>query len=106
MAKETIDKLARSLAETVPEGLRNVKEDLEANFRSVLQSGLDKLELVTREEFEVQRAVLAKTRARLEALESRLATMEKKPSAPRKKAKKARRKPAKKAAKKQAKKKR
>ena len=76
MTKESIDKLARSLAEAVPEGLKNVRGDLEKNFRSVLQTGLDKLDLVTREEFEVQQAVLAKTRAKLEALESRLAGME------------------------------
>ncbi|MDH3439142.1 MAG: accessory factor UbiK family protein [Gammaproteobacteria bacterium] len=88
MAKESIDQLARSLAEAVPEGLKNVREDLEKNFRSVLQSGLDKLDLVTREEFEVQRAVLVKTRAKLETLESRLASMEATPGPARKKAKK------------------
>jgi BMFP domain-containing protein YqiC len=94
MARETIDKLAKKLAEAVPQGIRSVQEDLEANFRSVLRSGLSKLDLVTREEFEVQQAVLAKTRARLEALEGRLAAMEpasgkaktaKKKKAPRKK---------------------
>jgi len=88
MAKESIDRLARSLAESVPEGLRNVRDDLEKNFRSVLQSGLDKLDLVTREEFEVQRAVLVKTRAKLEALEARLAAMESAPGPARKKARK------------------
>ena len=88
MAKESIDQLARSLAEAVPEGLKNVKDDLEKNFRSVLQSGLDRLDLVTREEFEVQRAVLVKTREKLEALESRLAAMEATPAPARKKAKK------------------
>jgi len=88
MAKESIDQLARTLAEAVPEGLKNVREDLEKNFRSVLQSGLDKLDLVTREEFEVQRAVLVKTRAKLEALESRLAAMEATPGPARKKARK------------------
>ena len=76
MARETIDKLAKKLAEAVPEGIRSVQEDLEANFRSVLRSGLSKLDLVTREEFEVQQAVLAKTRAKLEALEERLAGIE------------------------------
>lgn len=103
MAKETIDQLARALAETVPEGLKNVRDDLEKNFRSVLQSGLDKLDLVTREEFEVQRAVLAKTREKLEALESRLAAMEATPAPSKKKAKK---KTKRKASKKTAKKKR
>ena len=76
MARETIDKLAKKLAEAVPEGIGSVQEDLEANFRSVLRSGLSKLDLVTREEFEVQQAVLAKTRAKLEALDKRLAGME------------------------------
>jgi len=89
MARETIDKLAKKLAEAVPQGIRSVQEDLEANFRSVLRSGLSKLDLVTREEFEVQQAVLAKTRAKLDALEGRLAAMEPaggKPKAAKKKA--------------------
>jgi BMFP domain-containing protein YqiC len=88
MAKETIDKLARALADSVPEGLKSVRGDLEKNFKSVLQSGLDKLDLVTREEFEVQRAVLVKTRAKLEALESRLTAMETRPATTAKKTKK------------------
>ncbi len=76
MAFESIDELARRLAESVPQGLRSVKDDLEKNFRSVLQSGLGKLDLVTREEFEVQEAVLARTRQKLEALEDRLELVE------------------------------
>ena len=47
MATESIDKLAKTLAETLPQGLRSVRDDLEKNFRSVLQSGLGKLDLVT-----------------------------------------------------------
>ena len=76
MANESLDKLARALAESVPEGLRSVREDLEENFKSVLQSGIGKLDLVTREEFEVQEAVLARTRQKLEGLESRLQEVE------------------------------
>ena len=76
MAFESIDELARRLAESVPQGLRSVKDDLEKNFRSVLSSGLGKLDLVTREEFEVQEAVLARTRRKLEALEERLQSIE------------------------------
>ena len=71
MTKESIENIARKLAEAVPEGLKSVREDLEGNFRSVLQSSLAKLDLVTREEFEVQEAVLARTREKLEALEKR-----------------------------------
>lgn len=76
MAIESIDELARRLAESVPQGLRSVKDDLEKNFRSVLQAGLGKLDLVTREEFEVQEAVLARTRQKLDALEERLKSIE------------------------------
>ena len=76
MSNESIENIARKLAEAVPEGLRSVREDLENNFRSVLSASLSKLDLVTREEFEVQEAVLAKTRQKLEALEARLSEME------------------------------
>jgi BMFP domain-containing protein YqiC len=76
MAIESIDELARRLAESVPQGLRSMKDDLEKNFQSVLRSGLGKLDLVTREEFEVQEAVLARTRQKLEALEERLISIE------------------------------
>jgi len=55
-----------------------VREDLEQNFRSVLQSSLSRLDLVTREEFDVQQAVLARTREKLEALELRLESLEEK----------------------------
>ncbi len=80
MAKDSIDKLAKTLAETLPQGFRSVRDDLEKNFRSVLQSGLGKLDLVTREEFEVQEAVLARSRERLDALEVRLKKMESGPA--------------------------
>ncbi len=76
MVFESIDELARRLADSLPQGLRSVKDDLEKNFRSVLRSGLGKLDLVTREEFEVQEAVLARTRQKLEALEERLKSIE------------------------------
>jgi hypothetical protein len=76
MTDESIENIARKLAEAVPEGLKSVREDLEGNFRSVLQTSLAKLDLVTREEFEVQEAVLAKTRSKLEALEARLRKLE------------------------------
>ena len=76
MANESIEDIARKLTEALPEGLRSVREDLENNFRGVLRSSLAKLDLVTREEFEVQEAVLEKTRAKLEALEARLKEME------------------------------
>ena len=76
MNKESIENLAAKLAESLPEGLRSMREDLEQNFRSVLRSRLSRLDLVTREEFDVQEAVLARTREKLEALERRLSELE------------------------------
>ena len=76
MTDESIEDIARKLAEAVPEGLRSVREDLENNFRSVLKASLSRLDLVTREEFEVQEAVLVRTREKLEALEARLKELE------------------------------
>ena len=76
MTKTPIEELARKLAGAVPDGVRSIQSDLEKNFRSVLQSGLAKLDLVTREEFEVQEAVLQRAREKLEALEKRLSELE------------------------------
>ncbi len=76
MPEESLENIARKLADAVPEGLRSIRADLEQNFRAVLKSSLNKLDLVTREEFEVQEAVLAKTREKLEALERQVAAME------------------------------
>ena len=56
------------------------REELQATFKSALQAGLAKLDLVTREEFEVQRAVLLRTREKLEALEQAVAALEKRPA--------------------------
>lgn len=77
MSDDSIENLVKKLVDAVPEGLRSMRAELEQNFRSVLRTGLGKLDLVTREEFEVQEAVLARTRERLEALEKRLAEFEK-----------------------------
>ncbi len=71
-----IDDLARRLSALVPPGLREGREELQQNFKSVLQAGLGKLDLVTREEFEVQRAVLLRTREKLEELQRTVAELE------------------------------
>jgi hypothetical protein len=71
-----IDDLARRLAGSVPESVAALRRDLEQNFKGVLAGGLAKLDLVTREEFDVQAAVLKRTRAKLAALEKRLAELE------------------------------
>lgn len=71
-----IDDLARRLSELVPPGLRQSREELHNTFKGALQAGLARLDLVTREEFEVQRAVLLRTREKLEALEQQVAALE------------------------------
>ena len=71
-----IDDLARRLSAAVPQGLTAMRRDLEENFKAVLQSGLTRLDLVTRQEFDVQAGVLRRTREKLEALEARLAEFE------------------------------
>ena len=83
MKHDGIDQLARRLAAALPQGVRNMRDELEQNFRSILQTGLDRFDLVTREEFEVQQAVLARTREKLEGFEARMAALESPPkSAP------------------------
>ena len=71
-----IDDLARRLSASVPPGVAALRRDLEDNFKAVLQAGLARLDLVTRQEFDVQAAVLRRTREKLEALEARLAGLE------------------------------
>ena len=75
---KSIDNIANRIANAIPPGLNNLKDDMEKNMHALLQSSLSKLDLVSREEFEVQKSVLAKTRLRLEELEKRIEELEKK----------------------------
>jgi len=72
-----LDDLAKKLAGFIPPSLQDIQTDIEKNMRSGLESGLRKMNLVTREEFEVQTAVLLRTREKLEALEKIVSEMEK-----------------------------
>jgi hypothetical protein len=72
MGKEGIENLASRLADAVPGSVKSMRGELEDNFRAVLGAGLSKLDLVTREEFAVQEAVLQRTREKLEALQRQL----------------------------------
>ncbi len=71
-----IDDLARRFTELLPPGLRESQAELQEAFKGAVQAGLSRLDLVTREEFEVQRAVLLRTREKLEALERSVAELE------------------------------
>jgi BMFP domain-containing protein YqiC len=70
------DDIARRLAEAVPGGIREIQQDVEKNLRAVLQASLSKLDLVTREEFDVQARVLARTREKLDKLERTVSELE------------------------------
>ncbi len=78
---DKLDELARRLSSLVPPAMRGaasegLREELQQNFKAVLQGGLAKLDLVTREEFEVQRAVLLRTRQKLDELQRTVAEVE------------------------------
>ncbi len=74
---KAFDDLAKRFTEALPPGIRQFQADIEKNFHAALQATFSKLDLVTRDEFEVQQGVLARTRAKLEALEKQIAELEK-----------------------------
>ncbi|MEM7276854.1 MAG: accessory factor UbiK family protein [Pseudomonadota bacterium] len=76
MDTESIESLAKRLAASLPEGVRALSHDLEENFQAVLRSALSRLDLVSREEFEVQKTVLNRTREQLAELEAALSQLE------------------------------
>ncbi|MHB8472201.1 MAG: ubiquinone biosynthesis accessory factor UbiK [Gammaproteobacteria bacterium] len=71
-----LDDLSRRLSDSLPAGLRIMRDDVDKNLRAAVQSALTRLDLVTREEFDVQVAVLARTRALLTVLETRVTELE------------------------------
>ena len=78
MDTRVIDELAKRLSAAVPGSVDALRRDLESNFKAVLQSGLSKLDLVTRQEFDVQANVLRRTREKCEELQERLQALEEK----------------------------
>jgi BMFP domain-containing protein YqiC len=70
------DDLSKRLAEGMPKGFQTLQDDMQRNLRAGLESTFGKLNLVTREEFEIQQAVLARTREKLKALEARVEALE------------------------------
>jgi BMFP domain-containing protein YqiC len=74
-----VSDLARKLADAVPDvkgSVSTMRDDLERNFRGLLDSAFERMELVTREEFDVQRKVLERTRQKLATLEAKVAELE------------------------------
>jgi BMFP domain-containing protein YqiC len=73
-----IDDLARQISESIPAGVKGMQEDVQKNIHTLLQGALAKLDLVTREEFDAQSQVLARTREKLEQLEQLVTELEEK----------------------------
>ncbi len=74
---KVIDEISSKVTANLPKGLQALQSDLQHNLRSTLGAALNKLNLVTREEFEIQQGVLARTRAKVDALERRVRELEK-----------------------------
>ena len=77
-----IEQIARQVHESMPKGLRDLGDDVEKKIRQVLQSQLTRLDLVSREEFDVQTQVLLRTREKLALLEQRISDLESRSAAP------------------------
>ncbi len=75
------DDISKSLGKLLPPGVSDMKEDFERNAKSAVQSALGNLDMVTREEFDVQTEVLRKTRQQLKDLEARIRQLEPEPEA-------------------------
>lgn len=71
-----IEEMARQIHEALPPGLRSFGEEVDKKVRQVLQAQLTRLDMVSREEFDVQTKVLLRTREKLAALEAKLADIE------------------------------
>lgn len=71
-----MEELAERLAATLPPSVGPIRKEIEENLRAVLQSQLPRLNLVGREEFEAARTMLARTRERVDELETRIAELE------------------------------
>ncbi len=76
MEPKHLDDLARTLMDSLPKGLMSLQADAQKNVSAALQASLQRMNLVTREEFDVQTAVLARTREKLERLEAQVAELE------------------------------
>ncbi len=71
-----IDELTQRISSLLPDGVRGIQSDLEHNIHSLLQETFSKLNLVSREEFDIQSALLQRTREKLDKLETELAALQ------------------------------
>lgn len=74
--EQIVNRVSEQLSQILPPGVRQLRGDIEENIKVVLREALARMELVTREEFDVQSALLSRTRSRLEAVEKELKALE------------------------------
>ena len=72
IASAQLDSLAKKLCAALPESIQALEKDLQQSFKDILMSAFSRIDLVTREEFDVQTKVLAKTRKKIDALQAQL----------------------------------
>ncbi|HIP76791.1 MAG TPA: accessory factor UbiK family protein [Psychromonas hadalis] len=72
-----LEDIAKQVSESMPEGVKSFGEEIERKVKQVLQSKLSQLDMVSREEFDVQTQVLLRTREKIASLETKLAEIEK-----------------------------
>jgi BMFP domain-containing protein YqiC len=71
-----IDEITRKLGESLPPSVTQLRDEIESKFRTVLKRSLESTDLVTREEFEEQKAVLERAQIKIQALEQQLSELE------------------------------
>jgi len=76
LSSKIIEDLAEKFTQGIPPGAKAFQKDIESNFKQAMQSVISRLDLVTREEFDVQTKVLARTREKIEQLEKTLEAMQ------------------------------
>ncbi len=74
---QAVEDVVSKIGELIPQDLKTIRDEFHTNAKAVLVTGLKKMDLVTREEFDVQKAVLAKTREKLKMLETELKNLQK-----------------------------
>ena len=76
MFKEKIEMIISDITKILPEDLNILKDDIEKNLRATLNATFSKMDLVTREEFDIQASLLSRTREKLEGLQEKLSALE------------------------------
>lgn len=76
MVKERIEAILSEVSKAIPDDMNFLKKDLEKNLRATLNATFSKLDLVTREEFDIQTTLLQRTRAQLDTLQAKLTELE------------------------------